>query len=163
MLVLFETAAGYALFDVDKSKLTDGDLHALFKTPEKANETVKLRSFHKFDDTVEVRREEGDGCRSSAAHVSPAHGSSPVPSRASTQALAAATSLTEGKMDKALKSFLKKNIVEAGLKEKLAVSDAKVGGVVKEKLGIKCVSDGSVNELMRGIRSQLNELITGRW
>ena len=47
------------------------------------------------------------------------------------------------------------------MKDQLAVADSKLGGIIKEKLGIACVNDGSVQELLRGIRMQLNHLITG--
>uniref|UniRef100_A0AAZ3RSS5 Nucleolar protein 58/56 N-terminal domain-containing protein n=1 Tax=Oncorhynchus tshawytscha TaxID=74940 RepID=A0AAZ3RSS5_ONCTS len=56
MLVLFETAAGYAIFKVlDESKLQEVDsLWKEFETPEKANKVVKLKHFEKFQDTTEA-------------------------------------------------------------------------------------------------------------
>uniref|UniRef100_A0A8D3DJQ0 Nucleolar protein 58/56 N-terminal domain-containing protein n=1 Tax=Scophthalmus maximus TaxID=52904 RepID=A0A8D3DJQ0_SCOMX len=56
MLVLFETAAGYAIFKVlDESKLQQVDsLYKEFDTPEKANKIVKLKHFEKFQDTTEA-------------------------------------------------------------------------------------------------------------
>jgi len=45
--------------------------------------------------------------------------------------------------------------------EQLAVSDAKLGGVIKEKLSLNCVHSPAVAELMRGIRTQVEGLITG--
>jgi nucleolar protein 58 len=62
---------------------------------------------------------------------------------------------------KDLKKFLQTEVVDKNLKEQLAVGDSKLGGIIKEKLGIACVADNSVNELLRGIRTQLNNLITG--
>lgn len=53
-----------------------------------------------------------------------------------TEALAAASSLIESKLSSDLKKFLKKNIVSKGLSDELAVSDAKLGGLIKDKLGI---------------------------
>ena len=47
------------------------------------------------------------------------------------------------------------------LTDELAVADAKLGGIIKEKLDISCVADSRVNEIMRGIRSQMSELIEG--
>ena len=41
-------------------------------------------------------------------------------------ALAAATAMVEGKLDKSLKKFLKKNIVDKELSDQLIVSDSKV-------------------------------------
>ncbi|XP_063733888.1 nucleolar protein 58 isoform X2 [Eleginops maclovinus] len=130
MLVLFETAAGYAIFKVlDESKLQQIDsLHKEFDTPEKANKVVKLKHFEKFQDT--------------------------------TEALAAATALTEGKIGKSLKKVLKK-VVAKEAHEQLAISDAKLGGVIKEKLDLACIHSPMVAELMRCIRSQIENLVTG--
>ncbi|KAE8278593.1 Nucleolar protein 58 Nucleolar protein 5 [Larimichthys crocea] len=130
MLVLFETAAGYAIFKVlDESKLQQVDsLYKEFETPEKANKIVKLKHFEKFQDT--------------------------------TEALAAATALTEGKIGKSLKKVLKK-VVAKEAHEQLAISDLKLGGVIKEKLDLACVHSPAVAELMRGIRTQMESLITG--
>lgn len=42
----------------------------------------------------------------------------------------------------------------------LAVSDSKLANAIKDKLSIKCVNDSGVMELMRGIRGQLDGLLT---
>ncbi|KAM6131962.1 LOW QUALITY PROTEIN: nucleolar protein 58 [Phoenicopterus ruber ruber] len=130
MLVLFETAAGYAIFKVlNEKKLQEVDsLWKEFETPEKANKMVKLKHFEKFQDT--------------------------------TEALAASTALVEGKLSKNLKKILKK-IVAKDAHEQLAVADAKLGGVIKDKLNLSCIHSPMVTELMRGIRSQMEGLITG--
>jgi len=131
MLVLFETAAGFALFkvlDEGKLKQTD-DLWREFETPSQAKKVVAFKSFSKFDTTAD--------------------------------ALASATALVESKLSKDLKTFLKKNIVSAELKDTLAVTDSKLGSVIKDSLGIKCVYDNSIQELIRGIRLQLTNLIDG--
>ncbi|NP_001407670.1 nucleolar protein 58 isoform 7 [Mus musculus] len=65
----------------------------------------------------------------------------------------------EGKINKQLKKVLKKIVKEAH--EPLAVADAKLGGVIKEKLNLSCIHSPVVNELMRGIRSQMDGLIPG--
>ncbi|CAG8807880.1 18697_t:CDS:2, partial [Gigaspora rosea] len=51
MLVLFETAAGYALFEVlNEEKLENPEeLWKAFDTPQNANNTIKLKSFKKFE------------------------------------------------------------------------------------------------------------------
>jgi hypothetical protein len=73
-----------------------------------------------------------------------------------TEAMASASALVESKLSKGLKKFLKKNLVDKGIQDTLAVADPKLGGVIKSKLGINCVHDSSsVNELMRGIRLQV--------
>ncbi|KAL4635817.1 nucleolar protein 58-like isoform X1 [Arapaima gigas] len=119
MLVLFETAAGYAIFKVlDEKKLQEVDsLWKEFQTPEKAN---KISSF----------------------------------------LCAAATALVEGKIGKSLKKVLKK-VVAKEAHEQLAIHDVKLGGVIKEKLNLNCVHSPAVAELMRGIRNQMEGLITG--
>lgn len=63
-------------------------------------------------------------------------------------------------MSKNLKKLLKKVFV-SDLHEQLAVGDAKLGGVIKEKLNISCVHSAAVVELMRGIRQQMDTLISG--
>jgi len=78
-----------------------------------------------------------------------------------TEALAAATAIVESKLSKTMKKFLKKNIVKKELTDELAVADAKLGGIIKDKLEIACVADQRVNELMRGIRAQMTSLIEG--
>ncbi|KAJ2737364.1 Nucleolar protein 58 [Coemansia sp. BCRC 34962] len=132
MLVLYETAAGYALFKLlDEGKLTKGDdLHKEFATPAAANKSVKLQAFHKFENTVD--------------------------------ALSAVTALVEGKISKNLKTFLTTDVSEKEWKkESLAVADSKLASAISKKLGIKVVADSSVNELYRGIRSQIESLLTG--
>ena len=157
-----QTPAGHALFKVlDEGAVTkaDGkDLAANFETTEGANSMcaanssrrwlffarrsaraatphaplprrVKLKAFHKFEDT--------------------------------TEALASTTALLESKLDKGLKSFLKKSILKKGLKDELAVADSKVGGVIKSKMGIPCIHNDSIFELIRGVRNQITSLITG--
>ena len=63
-------------------------------------------------------------------------------------------------MDKSLKTFLKKSIVKKKISDKLGVIDSKLGGVIKEKLGIECISGNVVNELTRGLRNQLSSLLS---
>lgn len=82
MFILYETAAGYAIFKLlDEKKLQEIDnLYLEFETPEQANKVVKLKHFEKFADT--------------------------------TEALSAATAAVEGKVSKPLKKTLKKLVSE---------------------------------------------------
>ncbi|KAI3793821.1 hypothetical protein L1987_36443 [Smallanthus sonchifolius] len=73
------------------------------------------------------------------------------------EALSAATLLLESKPSKGLRKFLRAHCDG----ESLAVADSKLGNAIKEKLQIDCVHSQAVMELMRGVRSQLTELITG--
>ena len=56
------------------------------------------------------------------------------------EALAAAASMVDSKIGKDLKKFLKKHCEG----ETLALADAKLGGLIKEKLGIACVYSSGV-------------------
>eukprot|EP00877_Chromochloris_zofingiensis_P001898 jgi/Chrzof1/11709/Cz06g06120.t1 len=127
MLLLFETAAGFALFKVvkeDKLEKSE-DLYSDFDTLDAAQKVVKLKAFSKFENT--------------------------------TEALAAATALVDSKLSKGLKKFLKKNAVG----DTLALMDSKLGSIIKEKLGIPCIYSQQVQELSRGVRNQLQGLISG--
>lgn len=106
--------------------------------------SVKLKAFNKFADTTEVSR----------ACITPR---APPIDRLCVQALAATTALVDSALDKKLKKFLKKNIVSKGIQDKvrvcapvrvrvhgsracvaqLGVADSKLGGLIKEELGIK--------------------------
>jgi nucleolar protein 58 len=130
MLVLFESAAGYALFSIaDNSKLKQVDnLNQVFQNLDSTKKLLTLKKFNKFKNTAD--------------------------------ALKATTKLVESKLSSSLKKFLKKEIVEKGLEDSLAVSDAKLGSTIKEKLGIPCVHDNVTMELIRGIRSQIENLVS---
>jgi len=129
-LLLFETAAGYALFKVkDESKLTQLTENVT-EVPD-ASSLVSLMDFKHFANT--------------------------------TEGLEACTALVESKLPRSLRHFLKKAVVKKGLAESetLAVYDAKVGGLIKKKLGITCTSGQQVSELMRCVRGKISELLEG--
>ncbi|AES94046.1 putative Nop domain-containing protein [Medicago truncatula] len=73
------------------------------------------------------------------------------------EATEAASLLIDGKASKGLRKFLRAHCDN----ETLAVADTKLGTIIKEKLKIDCVHSNAVMEIMRGIRYQLTELITG--
>jgi nucleolar protein 58 len=129
MLLLFESAAGYALFKVNNSgKLAAPEkIWEDFKTADAAASSVKLKHFTPFANT--------------------------------TEAVVSATSIVDNTLDKTLKSFLKKNIVKKEISDELAVADVKLGGLIKEALSIQCVHNETVDELMRGVRGQLDSLL----
>eukprot|EP00457_Paulinella_chromatophora_P005099 gb/GEZN01005113.1/.p1 GENE.gb/GEZN01005113.1/~~gb/GEZN01005113.1/.p1 ORF type:complete len:530 (-),score=124.94 gb/GEZN01005113.1/:228-1817(-) len=131
MLVLFETPGGYALFKVADTGKLK-DVDNLFKSFESPEGAGEVVKLKAFSKFEDTSK-----------------------------ALAAAAAICEGTLDKGLKKFLKKSIVDKGLKGKLAVADAKLGGTIKEKLGIQCIHDEAVNELLRGIRMQVDSLLTG--
>ncbi|CAL9231825.1 unnamed protein product [Arabidopsis halleri] len=74
------------------------------------------------------------------------------------EALEAVAKLVEGTPSKGLRKFLKINCGEG---ETLAVADSKLGNIITEKLDIQCVHNNAVMELLRGVRSQLTELLSG--
>jgi len=129
MLVLFDSPAGHCLFKVMDSGLLKKpeDIWDAFTSAESAKKAVKLKAFHKFEDTAE--------------------------------AVQSATAIVEGKLSAGMKKFLKKSIVSKELQDTLAVADAKLGGAIKEKLGIPCVFDEATNQLTRGLRNQIENLV----
>jgi len=77
------------------------------------------------------------------------------------EALLAADKLIKGKFPKTLKKFLEKNVVSDEVQETIAISDKKLGNLITTELGIECKQNKKIDELVRGIRSQLNTLIEG--
>ncbi|XP_059432859.1 probable nucleolar protein 5-2 [Corylus avellana] len=73
------------------------------------------------------------------------------------EALEATTLLIDSKPSKGLRKFLRAHCDG----ETLAVADSKLGNIIKDKLKIECVHNQAVMELMRGIRNQMTELISG--
>lgn len=136
VLVLFETAVGLALFRMsDSAKITSPSLADDLADPTKASNLLKLSAISRFTSTAEAVDE--------------------------------ASSIAEGKMSKSLKKLLTDEIVDQeggkkgkGKNEQLVVVDPKLGGSISKKLGINVISDSSVNDLYRGIRSHLAQLLS---
>merc|ERR1711981_758200 len=76
------------------------------------------------------------------------------PIRDTAEALQCATALVESTISKPLKKLLKK--VDAS--EELAVADAKLGQLIKEKYNVQCVFNKRTEELMRVVREHLTDL-----
>merc|ERR1719440_927345 len=64
-------------------------------------------------------------------------------------------------MDKVLKKFLKKNITDKGLKDKLMVCEKALGQQIKEKLEIGVEMHPNTQQIWRGIKQQLTALVSG--
>jgi nucleolar protein 58 len=77
------------------------------------------------------------------------------------EAVAAATDVIESNLGKDLKKFLKKSLKDQDLQDRLAVADTKLGALIKEKLGLDIATGEVVGELFRGVRQQLDALLTG--
>ncbi|KAJ1402493.1 hypothetical protein B484DRAFT_457761 [Ochromonadaceae sp. CCMP2298] len=131
MLLLFETSAGYALFKVLKPAKLE-DATNLWKEFQTPEGAASMIKLKSF-----------------------------APFGSTTDAVVAATSIIEGTMDKNLKKFLKKSISSKDVGDELAVLDIKLGGLIKEKMDIKCVSNDAIGELARGVRTQLDALLGG--
>eukprot|EP00904_Undaria_pinnatifida_P006234 jgi/Undpi1/2740/HiC_scaffold_14.g06118.m1 len=130
MLVLFETPAGYALFKMTNESILK-DADGIYD---------EFNTPEKAAESVKLK-----------AFMTFAD---------TADAVAASTEMIDSKMGKSLKKFLTKNIIKKELKDKLAVSDSKLANAIKDKLSIKCVNDSGVMELMRGIRGQMDGLLT---
>jgi len=131
MLVLFETPAGFALF--------------------KVNDESKLKSVDNIYEQFSTPSKAQKFVSLQSFHKF----------SSTTDALAAATALSESQVDKSLKRFLKKSVTKAKLKDKIGVMDSKLAKSIKEALSLPVTSDAAVDELTRGIRSQLENLLTG--
>lgn len=133
MLLLFETPAGYALFSLKNQKLLKADADTIFQSFQTPEDASKQVTLQAFQKFSDTKA-----------------------------AMEAATELTEGSVGKTLKKFLKKNIVDAGLEQSLAVLDKTLGVSINKKLGIEVtVLSDSLKEVMRGIRAHTVSLIDG--
>ncbi|CAH8567304.1 unnamed protein product [Schistosoma bovis] len=129
MLVLFETAAGYAVFKVhdEKGVREIDDLAKAFEDTATMNQLIQLERFVQFKDTKD--------------------------------ALVAASDIMEGKLSKKLKKLLKKLYIKELRDDVLAVADKKLSVDINTKMSIPTVSDSLVQNLMRGIRTHIDNLL----
>lgn len=133
MLLLLETPAGYALFTVKNKKLLKADADSIYDSFKSSNDAARQVGLTAFHKFEDTKA-----------------------------AMEACTELTEGSVGKSLKKFLKKNVVDAGLTESLAVLDKPLGVNINKKLGIEVsVMSDSLKEIMRGVRMHLTDLIEG--
>jgi len=133
MLLLLETPAGFALFSLKNNKLVKANVDSIYEQFKLSNDAARQVELTAFQKFADTKA-----------------------------AMEAATELTEGTVGKSLKKFLKKNIVDAGLSDSLAVLDKTLGVSINKKLGIQIetLSDNT-KEIMRGIRLHLTTLIEG--
>ncbi|KAB5556321.1 hypothetical protein DKX38_007230 [Salix brachista] len=149
MLLLFETPGGFALFKVlDEGKLSKVEVIILLNSV-----SVCCLAFEKSEDNKDLGKEFSSP--DSARKVVKLKAFSKFENTA--EALEAATKIIESSTSKGLRKFLRANCDG----EMLGVADSKLGNAIKDKLKIECVHNNSVMELMRGVRSQLTELISG--
>lgn len=133
VLLLMETPAGYALFSMNNKKLLKGDVDSIFKEFETSEKAQNQVTMAAFQKFKDTK-----------------------------DAMQAVTELTEGTVGKSLKKFLKKNVVDAGLSDSLAVLDKTLGVSINKSLGIEIsVLNDQMKEIMRGIRMHLTDLLQG--
>eukprot|EP00746_Dinoflagellata_sp_MGD_P002747 gnl/MRDRNA2_/MRDRNA2_105374_c0_seq1.p1 gnl/MRDRNA2_/MRDRNA2_105374_c0~~gnl/MRDRNA2_/MRDRNA2_105374_c0_seq1.p1 ORF type:complete len:489 (-),score=150.68 gnl/MRDRNA2_/MRDRNA2_105374_c0_seq1:30-1496(-) len=133
VLLLMETPAGYALFNQTSKKLLKGDVDSIAKEFETSEKAQNQVSMAAFQKFKDTK-----------------------------DAMQAVTELTEGTVGKSLKKFLKKNVVDAGLTDGLAVLDKTLGVSINKSLGIEIsVLNDQLKEVMRGIRAHLTDLLQG--
>lgn len=130
-LALFETPAGFALFKIQDKKVVE-NASTIHQSFATPELATNLIKLKAFSKFADTN-----------------------------SALNAAAAICEGTLDDTLTNFLRTAIVDKDVKGKLAVTDSKLGGLIKEALGIKCIHDDAVRELMRGIRSQIDVLLGG--
>ncbi|ETO11777.1 hypothetical protein RFI_25597 [Reticulomyxa filosa] len=108
MLILFETASGYALFKVlDEAKIENADdIIEELKDEENRANIIQLHKFKSFENLEEAAQ--------------------------------AVECLQESnELHKSLSKFIKKEVVKRGSNETLAVIDNKLGNLIKEKFNLK--------------------------
>ncbi|XP_030803701.1 nucleolar protein 56 [Camarhynchus parvulus] len=130
--VLFEHAAGYALFavrEVEEIGLLLPQVEESVLTLGKFHNVVKLVAFSPF--------------------------------RSAQSALENMNAVSEGVLHEELRLLLDTALPPKRKKVVLGVGDAKMGAAVLEELGVQCQTGGVVAELMRGIRLHFPALVRG--
>mmetsp|Transcript_820 Transcript_820/g.751 ORF Transcript_820/g.751 Transcript_820/m.751 type:complete len:124 (-) Transcript_820:1229-1600(-) len=122
MLLLFETPAGFALFKV----LDEGKL-------EKTTDIIK--SFQDEETANEVVQLQAF-----------------KKFKDTKEAMVATDKLINDMLPKTLQKFLNKHILSKDVQDTLAVSEKKLGNLIKTQLGIECAHSKKIHELFRGIR-----------
>eukprot|EP00899_Mesostigma_viride_P011035 jgi/Mesvir1/19933/Mv13200-RA.2 len=134
LFVLFESASGYALFEVlemDEMNRTGAAVQESVLDMDRFGRVVKLTAFKPF---------------SSAAN-----------------ALEQVNAVSEGLMTEDLQNFLTLNLPKVKsakkAKFKVGVADSKLGSAIQEEASIPCVCNDYVQELTRGIRLHFGRFI----
>ncbi|XP_027764701.1 nucleolar protein 56 [Empidonax traillii] len=130
--VLFEHAAGYALFAVREVEEIGLQL------PQVEESVLTLGKFHNMVKLVAFS-----------------------PFRSAQSALENMNAVSEGVLHEDLRLLLDTALPPKRKKVVLGVGDAKMGAAVQEELGVQCQTGGVVAELMRGIRLHFPALVRG--
>ncbi|XP_012287627.1 nucleolar protein 56 [Orussus abietinus] len=132
LYVLYEHAAGYALFSVKQFEevgMLLPQVEASVTDLSRFNGVVKLIGFSPFKTAL--------------------------------SALESINSISEGILPDDLKLFLDSSVPKNGKKVVLGISDPKLGASITEALSLKCDHTGVVPELVRGIRYHFHSLVKG--
>ncbi|KAH9424537.1 nop56 ribonucleoprotein [Dermatophagoides pteronyssinus] len=134
LYVLYEHAAGYALF-----KVKEFEEIAMF-LPQVEKATLNAVKFKTFVNLVAF-----------------------LPFKSGTNALDNINNISEGIIHEDLQAFLETNLPQNVKKSKISVGvgDAKIGAAIQETLGYNCQFTDVVPEILRGIRYHFHELIEG--
>ncbi|XP_027577393.1 nucleolar protein 56 [Pipra filicauda] len=130
--VLFEHAAGYALFAVREVEEIGLQL------PQVEDSVLTIGKFHNMVKLVAFS-----------------------PFRSAQSALENMNAVSEGVLHEDLRLLLDTALPPKRKKVVLGVGDAKMGAAVQEELGVQCQTGGVVAELMRGIRLHFPVLVRG--
>ncbi|XP_066502428.1 nucleolar protein 56 [Hoplias malabaricus] len=131
--VLFEHAAGYALFavkEVEEIGMLLPQVEESVLNIGKFNSVVKLAAFFPF--------------------------------KSAQSALENINAISEGVVHADLKLFLETNLPSGGKKKPmLGVADGKIGAALQEELGLSIQTGGVVAEIIRGVRLHFHSLVKG--
>ncbi|KAI5612834.1 nucleolar protein 56 isoform 1 [Silurus asotus] len=131
--VLFEHAAGYALFavkEVEEIGMLMPQVEESVLNIAKFNNVVKLAAFFPF--------------------------------KSAQTALENINAISEGVVHADLKLFLETNLPSGGKKKAvLGVADGKIGAALQEELGLSIQTGGVVAEIFRGVRVHFHSLVKG--
>ncbi|KAK2872447.1 hypothetical protein QQF64_017940 [Cirrhinus molitorella] len=130
--VLFEHAAGYALFAVKEVE----EIGMLLPQVEQS-----VLNLGKFSSVVQL--------------------SAFFPFKSAQGALENINAVSEGVVHADLKLFLETNLPSIGRKTVLGVSDAKMGAALQEELNLSIQTGGVVAEIVRGVRLHFHSLVKG--
>ncbi|KAJ2052390.1 Nucleolar protein 56, partial [Coemansia sp. S2] len=128
--VLYESASGYGLFEVDQAEKVGtklAEVQATISDLAKFGKYVKAKSFAPFKNAADALENIND--------------------------------VSEGQCSDSLKAFLELNLPK-GSKSILGVSDKNLAGSIKAEASVQCSADELAQELIRGIRLHAEKLIS---
>eukprot|EP00730_Choanoeca_flexa_P008896 TRINITY_DN12555_c2_g6_i3.p1 TRINITY_DN12555_c2_g6~~TRINITY_DN12555_c2_g6_i3.p1 ORF type:complete len:532 (+),score=208.98 TRINITY_DN12555_c2_g6_i3:23-1597(+) len=133
LVLLYESAIGYALFDVKESEEIGIELDSV-------------------QDAVQDLAKFGKICKLKAI----------MPFRSAQDALENINHISEGMLPELLKNFLETHLPQSSSTKKspvtVGVADSKIGQAIAEELNLRCDHTGVVPELVRGVRLHFTKM-----